>query len=53
MWATFLPIHVEGKENLIEQPAIIIANHQSSLDIPVIGALFDHHPHVWLFFSAL
>ena len=44
-----LPITVEGKENISSEPVIYVANHQSSLDIPLLGSLVDGHPHVWLF----
>ena len=30
-----------------DEPAIIVANHQSSLDIPVVGALMRGAPHIW------
>lgn len=43
-----LPINIEGKENLPNQPAILIANHQSSLDIPILGSLCNGHSHIWL-----
>lgn len=46
---TLLPFTVKGKENLPEQGAIIIANHQSALDIPFIGSVIGTRPHVWLF----
>ena len=45
---TFLPITVIGKENIPHEPAIIVANHQSSLDIPLLGMLIKGAPHVWL-----
>lgn len=45
---SFLPIKVIGKENIPYDPVIIAANHQSSLDIPLVGALLNQHPHVWL-----
>src|ERR1044072_870671 len=34
---SFLPIRYNGLDNLPDQPAVIIANHQSSFDIPLIG----------------
>lgn len=46
--ASLVPIIFEGKEHLPKEPAIFVANHQSSLDIPLIGALIGSHPHVWL-----
>jgi 1-acyl-sn-glycerol-3-phosphate acyltransferase len=49
VFATFLPITVEGRENIPHEPAIIVANHQSALDIPLIGSLLNRFPHVWFF----
>ncbi len=37
-----------GRQHLPKVPAIFVANHQSSLDIPVVGALCNKVPHVWL-----
>lgn len=45
---TFLPITVFGKSNIPDVLAIIIANHQSALDIPLAGLLMKNHPHVFL-----
>ncbi len=45
---TFIPVTVVGKENLPTTASIIVANHQSSLDIPLIGSLMHGFPHVWL-----
>ncbi len=44
----FLPIHLRGKENWPSQPAIIVANHQSSVDVLMIGSLCNGFPHAWL-----
>ena len=49
VWATFLHIKIEGKENIPNEPGIIIANHQSALDIPMLGSLVGTMPHIWLF----
>lgn len=47
--ATLVPVSVSGAEYLAHlDQAIIIANHQSSLDIPLIVMLLKAHPHVWL-----
>jgi 1-acyl-sn-glycerol-3-phosphate acyltransferase len=46
--ALLMPIIVQGKENMPHEPAIIVANHQSSLDIPLVGAQLNCFPHVWL-----
>lgn len=52
--ASFLPIKVVGKENIPHDiPVVIAANHQSSLDIPLIGSLLDRFPHVWMATSDL
>ena len=48
-YSLFLPLCIRGKRNLItNQPVIIAANHQSALDIPLLGMLVGTHPHVWL-----
>lgn len=46
--SVLLPYSIEGEENLPKGPAIFVANHQSSLDIPIVGALCRGFPHVWL-----
>jgi len=43
-----ISITVVGKENIPKEPVIIAANHQSSLDIPLVGSLLRGFPHVWL-----
>lgn len=45
--ATLLPVSIEGKENIPNEPAIFVANHQSALDIVVLGSLLDGYPHLW------
>ena len=45
--ATFLPIEVVGRDNLPKEPAIIAVNHQSALDIPLVGHLLGAFPHMW------
>jgi 1-acyl-sn-glycerol-3-phosphate acyltransferase len=42
------PFKLSGLQNVPEEPAIFVANHQSALDIPVVGALSRGAPHVWL-----
>ena len=44
----FLPINYKGLENVPHSPAVIVGNHQSSLDIPLIGSLLGAQPHIWL-----
>jgi len=51
--ASFLSIIVRGRENMLHEPAIIVANHQSSLDIPLVGSLLHGFPHIWLATSDL
>jgi 1-acyl-sn-glycerol-3-phosphate acyltransferase len=52
--ATFLPIKFVGLQNIPSNvPVIFAANHQSALDIPLVGVLAQHHPHVWLAWSKL
>lgn len=46
--ATFRPVTMIGRENLPKVPSIFVGNHQSSLDIPVMGSLCNGFPHVWL-----
>ncbi len=48
---SFLKINIQGKQNLPSSPAIFVANHQSSADIPVLGSLCNGYPHVWLVLS--
>lgn len=48
LWALQVPITVEGREYIRpEIPSIIIANHQSAIDIMLVGALCGKHPHLW------
>lgn len=49
--ALFLPIHIKGKEHIPLVPVIFIANHQSILDIPLVGAIVGKRPHIWLVLS--
>lgn len=44
-------IVITGKHNLPNHnspPTIIIANHSSALDIPIIETLVTSHPHLWM-----
>lgn len=45
---SFLPIKFYGLDNIPHQPSIIVANHQSSLDIPLVGYTLKMYPHIWL-----
>lgn len=42
----FLDIEVVGSENIPHEPAVIVANHGSALDIPVLGCVVRGH-HIW------
>ena len=49
LFAAFVPQKFQGTKNIqAHGPVIFVANHQSSLDIPVLGALCNGYPHVWL-----
>lgn len=48
LWASCLPITIEGNEHIPNDPAIIVANHSSSFDVALLGSLVNTHPHVWL-----
>lgn len=50
---TLLPIKVVGAEHVPLDPAIIVANHQSALDIPLVGLVCKGAPHSWLAWSEL
>jgi len=46
---SLLPIKFKGKEHIPKKkPAIFVANHQSSLDIPLLGLLAAGASHIWL-----
>lgn len=45
---SLVPIRYEGLENIPKEPVIFAGNHQSSLDIPLMGSLSKTIPHVWL-----
>jgi 1-acyl-sn-glycerol-3-phosphate acyltransferase len=49
--ASFVKINITGLHNLQSsfiQPAIVAANHSSSMDIPVIASLVGSCPHTWV-----
>jgi len=48
IYASLNPVTFIGKKNLPNEPAIFAANHQSTLDILVVGSLLNGYPHVWL-----
>lgn len=45
--ALLLPIKIVGAENIPHKPSIIVANHQSALDIPLVGHLMRCYPHIY------
>lgn len=45
---SLLPVTWIGWENLPNEPVVFAANHQSSLDIPLVGVLARSKPHIWL-----
>lgn len=47
--ALWLPIKIEGEENIPHRPSIIVANHQSALDVVLVGHLMRCYPHIWFF----
>lgn len=46
-----LPVTVRGREHIPVEPAVFVANHESSLDIPLLGMLMQGHPHMWYVFA--
>lgn len=48
VWSLGLPVIIRGRENIPNYSAIFVANHQSSIDIPVVGMLCNRFPHGWL-----
>jgi 1-acyl-sn-glycerol-3-phosphate acyltransferase len=46
--ASFVPISFEGVENVPQEPVIFVANHQSSLDIPLAAHVVHGKPHIWV-----
>lgn len=50
---SFIPYTVVGAENVPHYPAIIVANHQSSFDIPVLVYVLKRYPHIWLAIKTL
>lgn len=42
-----VPVSIQGLEHMPQEQAVFVANHESALDIPVLGSLMRGHPHVW------
>jgi 1-acyl-sn-glycerol-3-phosphate acyltransferase len=51
LFASFLTINLKGNNSISATPSIIIANHQSAFDIPLLGSLLNCYRHSWLFLS--
>lgn len=45
--ALMIPITIQGQKNIPNAPAVFVANHQSSLDIPLMGRLMGGRCHLW------
>lgn len=45
---TFLKITYRGLEHIPDGPVVFAANHQSALDVPLLGSLTRGEPHIWL-----
>ncbi len=48
VYALLMPIEITGNPDLIKLPSIIVSNHQSSLDIAILGMLCKGKKHLWL-----
>lgn len=48
-----LPVTFKGCKKVQRGPLIIAANHQSALDIPLLGHCIGLRPHIWFFKSDL
>lgn len=50
MRVCFIPVSYEEEEksNVQKEPVIFVANHQSSIDAPLLGVLARGRPHIWL-----
>ncbi|BDC34848.1 1-acyl-sn-glycerol-3-phosphate acyltransferase [Candidatus Dependentiae bacterium Noda2021] len=50
---TLVPVRYKGHRYVPAEPAVIVANHQSSLDIPLVGSAMNGFSHVWMAMSDL
>ena len=50
---SFVPFTFNGLENIPDGQAIIVVNHQSSFDIPVVVVALRRHAHMWLAIKTL
>ncbi len=51
VWLAGFQYQIEGKGNIpsySEIPSIILANHASAFDIPLVEMLLNQYPHVWI-----
>ena len=51
MWATFIDVKVTGLQHIPQYPhtpAIIIGNHMSAFDIPLLEMIIGSYPRVWM-----
>lgn len=46
-WCSMTTIRVIGKEKIPAGPVVLIANHESALDIALLGVLMGTRPHIW------
>lgn len=49
VYGSCVPIKIRGTEHIPDGPVIYAANHQSSLDIPIVGIIVNYKPHIWFF----
>jgi 1-acyl-sn-glycerol-3-phosphate acyltransferase len=47
LWALQVPITVTGREHIPAEPAIVVPNHQSVIDIMLVGSALNRYPHIW------
>lgn len=45
--ALLVPITITGEEHIPDNSALIVANHQSALDVLMLGSVLNKKPHVW------
>jgi 1-acyl-sn-glycerol-3-phosphate acyltransferase len=49
----WMPVRFKGCKKVQKDPLIVAANHQSALDIPLLGHCLGLRPHIWFFKSEL
>lgn len=45
---SFIPVTIKGRKNIPQESVIFAANHQSSLDVPLLGVLASGKSHIWV-----